>query len=155
MPATPRFATLSQLRASDYSYFGQLGSYLQQISPKAQSALEELAEDVAHPGGADWEGVAADAAIAQAQSDVVTARTSMWSWDDVAASTQRWQEELEAGTRTALDAVDDAERDGFEVGEDYSVTDTYDAETDEEYDERLEEAEAHAGLIGHRVDIDP
>jgi len=151
MPATPRFPTLSQLRASDYSYFGQLGSYLQQISSKAQSALEELAEDVAHPGGADWEGVAADAAIAQAQSDVVTARTSMWSWDDVAASTQRWQEELEAGTRTALDAVDDAERDGFEVGEDYSVTDTYEAETDEEYDERLEEAEAHAGLIGHRV----
>jgi hypothetical protein len=151
MPATPRFPTLSQLRASDYSYFGQLGSYLQQISPKAQSALEELADDVARPGGADWEGAAADAAIAQAQSDVVTARTSMWSWDDVAASTQRWQEELEAGTRTALDAVDDAERDGFEVGEDYSVTDTYEAETDEEYDERLEEAEAHAGLIGHRV----
>ena len=91
--------------------------------PKAQSALEELAEDVAHPGGADWEGVAADAAIAQAQSDVVTARTSMWSWDDVAASTQRWQEELEAGTRTALDAVDDAERDGFEVGEDTTTFD--------------------------------
>jgi len=151
MPAAPRFPTLSQLRASDYSYFGQLGSYLQKIAPKAQSALEELAEDVTHPGGADWEGMAADAAIAQAQSDVVTARTFMWSWDDAAASTQRWQEELEAGTRTALDAVDDAEADGFEVGEDYSVTDTYEAETDEEYDERLEQAEAHAGLIGHRV----
>lgn len=25
MPATPRFPTLSQLRASDYSHFGQLG----------------------------------------------------------------------------------------------------------------------------------
>lgn len=42
MAATPRFPTLSQLRASDYSYFGQLGSYLQKIS-KGQSALEELA----------------------------------------------------------------------------------------------------------------
>jgi hypothetical protein len=151
MAATSRIPTLSQLRASDYSYFGQLGSYLQEISPKAQSALEELAEDVTRPGGADWEGMAADAAIAQAQSDVVKARTSTWSWDEVAASTQQWQEQLEAGTRSALDAVDDAEADGFEVGEDYSVTDTYDAETEEEYEERLEEAEAHAGLISHRV----
>jgi hypothetical protein len=151
MAATSRIPTLSELRASDYSYFGQLGSYLQKISPKAQSALEELAEDVTRPGGADWEGMAADAAVAQAQADLVKARTSMWSWDEVAASTQQWQEQLEAGTRSALDAVDDAEADGFEVGEDYSVTDTYDAETEEEYDERLEEAEAHAGLIGHRV----
>jgi len=151
MPATQRWPTLSQLRASDYSYFAQLGSYLQKISPKAQTALEGLADDVTRPGGVHWEGAAANAAIAQAQADVVTARTVMWSWDDVAASTQRWQEQLEAGTRTALDAVDDAEADGFEVGEDYSVTDTYEAETEEEYDERLEEAEAHAGLIGHRV----
>jgi hypothetical protein len=151
MAATSRIPTLSELRASDYSYFGQLGSYLQKISPKAESSLEELAEDVTRPGGADWEGMAADAAVAQAQADLVKARTSMWSWDEVAASTQQWQEQLEAGTRSALDAVDDAEADGFEVGEDYSVSDTYDAETEEEYEERLEEAEAHAGLIGHRV----
>lgn len=151
MPAAPRWPTLSQLRGSDYSYFAQLAGFLEGIAPKAQNALEELAEDVKRPGGADWEGQAADAAIAQAGSDLVKARPVMWSWDDVAMSARGWQGELEAGTRTALDAVDDAERDGFEVGEDYSVTDTYDAETEEEYDERLEEAEAHAGFIGHRV----
>jgi hypothetical protein len=151
MSATTHWPTLSQLRASDYSYFSQLAGYLERISPKAQNALEELAQDVQRPGGVEWEGAAADASIAQARSDLMTARPFTWSWDEVAASARGWQGELEAGTRSALDAVDDAERDGFEVGEDYSVTDTYEAETEEEYDERLDEAEAHAGLIDHRV----
>jgi hypothetical protein len=151
MSATSRFPTLSQLKASDYSYFGRLGGYLHSISPKVQAAVEQLAQDVQRPGGIEWEGRAANAAIAAAGADVATARPFTWSWEDVAGSTQRWQDELEAGTRTALDAVDDAERDGFEVGEDYTVTDTYEAETDEEYEQRLAQAEAHAGLIGHRV----
>jgi hypothetical protein len=151
MSATSRFPTLSQLRAADYSYFTQLGNYLQTIAPKTQSAVEQLAQDVQRPGGVEWHGRAADAAITDAGADVSRTRPLTWSWDDLAASTGRRQGELEAGTRSALDAVDDAERDGFDVGEDYTVTDTYDAETQEEYDERLEEAEAHAGLIGHRV----
>ncbi|WP_292974908.1 hypothetical protein [Mycobacterium sp.] len=151
MAATTGFPTLSQLRASDYSYFGQLAGYLQRISPKVQGAVDQLAKDVQHPGGGEWEGRAADAAIAAAGSDVSRVRPFTWSWEDVAGSTQRWQGELEAGTRSALDAVHDAEDDGFEVGEDYTVRDTYEAETEEEYEERLEQAEAHAGLIGHRV----
>ncbi|SPM36978.1 hypothetical protein MRAB57_4821 [Mycobacterium rhizamassiliense] len=148
---TPHVPTLSQLRASDYSYFGQLSGYLQTIGPKTQSSLEQLAQDVQHPGGVEWEGKAGAAAINQAGLDMSVARPFTWSWEEVAASTQRWQDTLEAGTRTALDAVDDAERDGFEVGEDYSVADTHEAETEEQYEQRLALAEAHAGVIGHRV----
>jgi hypothetical protein len=151
MSATSRFPTLSQLRASDYSYFGQLRSYLQAIAPKTQHAVEQLAQDVQRPGGVEWQGRAADAAIAGAGADLSRTRPFTWSWDDMAASTGRWQDELEAGTRSALDAVRDAERDGFEVGEDYSVADTREAETEEEYEDRLEQAEAHADQIGHRV----
>ncbi|MBO0881420.1 MAG: hypothetical protein J2P17_13950 [Mycobacterium sp.] len=149
--AAPELPTLSQLQNSDYSYFGQLAGYLERISPKAQNALEQLAEHVKRPGGVTWEGEAADAAIAQAESDVMKARPFMWSWSDVAVSARRWQDELEAGTRTALDAVDDAERDGFQVGDDYSVTDTREAETLTEYNERQEEAQAHSGFIRHQV----
>lgn len=56
MAATTGFPTLSQLRASDYSYFGQLAGYLQRISPKVQGAVDQLAKDVQHPGGGEWEG---------------------------------------------------------------------------------------------------
>src|ERR1700722_12374096 len=134
---TPHVPTLSQLRASDYSYFGQLSGYLQTVGPKTQSSLEQLAQDVQHPGGVEWEGVAGHAAANQAGVDASMARPFTWSWEEVAASTQRWQDTLEAGTRTALDAVGDAERDGFEVGEDYSVADTHEAETEEQYEQRL------------------
>jgi hypothetical protein len=143
--------TLSQLRNADYSYFEQLAGYLDHISPEAEDALEALAEDVERPGGIEWEGEAADAAIAQAGADLVMARPVMWSWDDVAVSTRRWQGQLEAGTRTALDAVDDAERDGFEVNENYSVRDTREAKTQAQYNERLAEAQAHSNFIRHHV----
>jgi hypothetical protein len=73
------------------------------------------------------------------------------SWDDVAVSARRWQGQLEAGTRTALDAVDAAERDGFEVNENYSVRDTREAKTQAQYDERLAEAQAHSNFIRHQV----
>jgi hypothetical protein len=80
MPAAVSgWPTLLQPRNADYSYFEQLAGYLDNISPKAQNALEALAEDVKRPGGIEWEGEAADAAIAQAGADLVKARPVMWS----------------------------------------------------------------------------
>ncbi|HUH70679.1 MAG TPA: hypothetical protein VLZ05_18500 [Mycobacterium sp.] len=143
--------TLSQLITSDFGYFGQLADYLETISPKAQNALEQLAEDVKRPGGVEWEGEAGDKAIAQADLDVVKARPYMWGWDDVAASARRWQDELEAGKRLALDAVDDAEREGFQVNQDYSVTDTRRSATEAEFKQRVEAATAHCDFIRSRV----
>lgn len=143
--------TLSHLVASDFSYFGQLADYLERISPKAQNYLEQLAEDVKRPGGVEWEGQAGDAAIEQAGLDLVTARPVMWSWDDVAASSRRWQDELEAGKHLVFDAVDDAQRDGFQVNDDYSVSDTRTSETEAEFKARVEAAEAHSSFIRYRV----
>ncbi len=143
--------SLQGLQDADYSYFGRLAGYLEKISFRAQTALQDLAEDVKCPSGVDWEGEAGDAAIAQAAADLVKARPVMWSWDDVAASTRRWQDELEAGTRTALDAVDDAERDGFTVNPDYSVSDNRRSATEGEFEQRLAAAEAHSSYIRHQL----
>ncbi|EID16287.1 hypothetical protein MXEN_04183 [Mycobacterium xenopi RIVM700367] len=143
--------TLSQLVASDFSYVGALADYLERISPKAQNALEQLAEDVKRPGGVEWEGEAGDAAVAQAGLDLVTARPFMWGWDDVAASARRWQDELEAGKRLVLDAADDAQRDGFMVNDDYSVTDTRRSATEAEFKARVVAAQAHSDFIRARV----
>jgi len=117
----------------------------------AHNALADLSEDVKRPGGVDWEGQAGDAAIAQAHADLIKARPIMWSWDDVAASSRRWQDELQAGTRTALDAVDDAERDGFTVNEDYSVSDTRRSGTQAEFAQRVAAAQEHSSYIRHHV----
>lgn len=69
----------------------------------------------------------------------------------MAAAARRWQDELEAGTRTALDAVDDAERDGFTVNQGYRCTDTRRSATAAEFAQRAAAAEAHANYIRHHV----
>ncbi|MDI3313721.1 MAG: hypothetical protein QJR12_05390 [Mycobacterium sp.] len=143
--------TLSELRSSEFGYLGQLANYLERISSTAETSLEQLAEDVKRPGGVQWEGEAGDRAIAQAGLDVVRARRFVWGWADVAAAARRGQDMLEAGKRLALDAVDDAERDGFEIGEDYRVTDTRQARSREQLAERQAAAEAHAEFIRYRV----
>lgn len=144
--------TRSQLQASDWSYFGRVAGWLGTIGPKAEGALEKLAEGVKHPGGVEWEGAAAQAAIEQAAADLVRARSTLWSWDDVRTRLPLWQENLEGGTRLVLDAIDDAERDGFAVGDDYTVTDTRTTYASRaEYDARQAAADAHAGFIRHHL----
>ncbi|WP_343571790.1 hypothetical protein [Mycobacterium sp.] len=143
--------TLAELRTADYSYFGQLAGYLEKISSQAQTALQDLAQDVKRPGGVDWEGEAGDAAIAQAHADLIKARPIMWSWDDVAVSARRWQDGLQAGTCAALDAVDDAQRDGFTVNQDYSVSDTRRSATEAQFAQRVAAAEAHSNYIRYHV----
>ncbi|BBX65355.1 hypothetical protein MSAS_45290 [Mycobacterium saskatchewanense] len=143
--------TLSELRATDFGYFTVLANYLRTIGPKAESALEQLADAVKYPGGVEWRGAAGDAAIGQAATDLLRARPVLGSWHDVATAAPHWQQILEAGKHLALDAVGDAERDGFSVGDDYSVADTRECTTEAEYEARLRVARAHFSFIRHRV----
>jgi hypothetical protein len=103
------------------------------------------------PGGVEWDGAAGAAASAQADADVLRARPLLWGAADAAPIARNGKDILEAGTREALDAVDDAERDGFVVGEDYSVTDTQESTTRAQYEKRLAKATAHTNFIRHRV----
>jgi hypothetical protein len=146
-----RWPTLSELRSSTFDHLGQFANHCEHISGKADKALEQLARDVRAPGGVEWEGAAGDAGIDQAETDVVRARPFLWSLPDAAAIARRGQDTLEAGKRLALDVVDEAERDGFQVGEDYSVRDTREVSTREELAQRQAQAEAHSNCIRHCV----
>jgi hypothetical protein len=120
------------------------------ICSKAERALTQLAQKVRAPGGVEWEGAAGATAIAQADADVVKVGPFLWGLPDAAAIARRGRDTLGAGQRLALDAVEDAERDGFEVNEDYSVTDTRECTTREQYDQRQAAADAHSTFIRHR-----
>ena len=66
----------------------------QSSAATAQNALEQLAEQVTRPGGVEWEGAAGEAAVAQAQADLMKVRPFTWSWDEVAVaatSGTRWR----------------------------------------------------------------
>jgi hypothetical protein len=133
-PLPEGWPTLSQLRSSEFSHLGQFADYCDQIFGKGEKALEQLAQDVRAPGGVEWEGQAGSRAIAQADADVVTARPFLWSLPDAADIARRGQDTLEAGKQDALEAVGDAQRDGFRVNEDHSVADTREATTRAQYE---------------------
>ncbi|EUA42346.1 hypothetical protein I553_6206 [Mycobacterium xenopi 4042] len=66
--------TLSELKASTFDHLGQFADFCDRISGKGEKALEQIARDVRRPGDVEWEGAAADAAVTQAEMDVVKAR---------------------------------------------------------------------------------
>jgi hypothetical protein len=150
-PLPGGWPTLSELKASTFSHLGQAADWFDRIADKTESAFEELAQEVRCPGGVEWEGAAGDQAVNQAGIDLTKVRGRGWDCRDAAQIARRGQEWLEAGKRLALDAVDDAERDGFKVGEDYSVTDTRESSRREQLAERQAQAQAHANFIRHRV----
>ncbi|MDI3312989.1 MAG: hypothetical protein QJR12_01515 [Mycobacterium sp.] len=142
--------TLSELKASTFDHLGRFADWCERIAG-VEAALQRLAREVRAPGGVEWEGEAADAAITQAETDVFRARPFLWSVADAAVIARNGQDMLEAGRRAVLDAVDDAERDGFVVQEDYSVTDTRRCATRADYQQRLGIGAAHSDYIRHRV----
>ncbi|MDI3313050.1 MAG: hypothetical protein QJR12_01835 [Mycobacterium sp.] len=143
--------TLSELKASTFNHLGRFADWCERVGGEAEHVLEQLAHKVRAPGGVEWEGAAGDAAITQAEMDVFRARPFVWGLSDAAAIARRGQDILEAGQRLAQEAVDDAQRDGFEVTEDYRCTDTRESTTREQLVERRAQAEAHTNFIRHRV----
>jgi hypothetical protein len=151
MPFQDRWPTVTELKSGSFSHLGRFADWCDQISDKAESAFGEVAQTVRRPGGVEWEGEAADAAIGRADLDLVKVRGWVWGHREAAVIARQGQDQLEAGQREALETVGDAERAGFKVGEDYRVTDTRGVSTRGELDARRAVAEAHSNFIRHRV----
>jgi hypothetical protein len=150
-PLSEGWPTRSQLASSTFGHLGKFADWSERIANKADSAFEELAREVRRPGGVEWNGAASEQALNRAEMDLVKVRG--WAWDhrDAASVARRGQEQMEAGQREALHAIDDAERDGFQVGDDYSVRDTRQVSSRTELAERQGQAQAHSNYIRHRV----
>lgn len=143
--------TLSALTEATFAHLGQAADWWDRIGPQAEAAFDEVTSEVAAPGGAEWAGVAADRAAHRASMDVVQVRGVITGWQHAAVIARRGEAALAAGQCEALEAVDAAHRDGFAVGEDYSVSDSRTAVTGDQYERRLKQATAHADYIRHRV----
>ncbi|NDJ91979.1 hypothetical protein [Mycolicibacter kumamotonensis] len=143
--------TLHEVRSATFDHLGAFADWCESVAAKAQSGFAEIAQQVRSPGGSEWEGAGADAAIHQADADVMKLRGWGWAHSDAAAVARRGQETLEVGQRLVSGAVDDAERDGFMVGGDYRVVNTRPVYTQEQLTQRQAQAEAYSSFIKHRV----
>jgi hypothetical protein len=96
-----------------------------------EDAFTEVATQISHPGGAAWEGVAAEAAQHRAYTDRLLVIGLADQLHNAARIARTGATQIDEARRLVLRTVDSAESAGFTVGEDFSVTDPrlYDAGT--------------------------
>lgn len=143
--------SLSQVESASFAYLPDAGAYYRAVAEKLLAGFTEVRDEISAPGGSIWRGAAAEAARQRAVGDVATINVPSEQLLSAADIAERGQAQLEAHRQGVLEAVDDAIRDGFIVNDDYSVTDTRDYYSEEEYEQRHAAAMGHASFIGHRV----
>lgn len=98
------------------------------------------------------DGDAAGALQYRTDADMVKVRGPADQLREAAGIASRGFDQQQAGRRSVLDAVDEARRDGFNVADDYTVTDTKAKYTSAaERDARQQEAEGHSKYIQYHV----
>ncbi|WP_243841495.1 hypothetical protein [Mycobacterium sp. DL592] len=98
------------------------------------------------PGGAAWEGAAADAAHERTFSDLVKVRGLADALSEAAAVARRGADRLDYLKRQTVEAINEAREAGFTVGDDLSVTDT-----SKNNGLRIAAMRQHAGAIAARA----
>jgi hypothetical protein len=116
-----------------------------------EDASAAYVSQVAAPGGTDWRGEAADSAVAKARADHQIVLRVSGHAQEMAGTAAQGSNCLIGARATALEAIAQAEQEGFAVREDLSVIDMH-ARTAAERAGRLPVARGHAGYIAHCAD---
>ncbi len=98
-----------------------------------------------------WEGQGGEALRTRTGGDLATVSTRADQLRNAAQVARTGASDISAAQRRALYAVEDAENEGFQVGEDLSVTDTRTSRTVAEQAARKAQAQAFAGDINQRA----
>lgn len=151
MAATAALPTLSQVQTLDTAYLREAAEHWTRTANLWEQAFTEVHERISTPGGTAWKGQAAAAAQEGSYLDLVNVRGASDQLQGAAAIALRGEEQLQGCKAGVLEAVDDARAEGFDVGEDYSVTDRSHGGTSEFRAARLAAAQGHASFIRHRV----
>ena len=123
MAAAAPFPTLSQVRTLDTTYLPEAADYWTRTANPWEQAFTEIHDRMSVPGGVPWKGQAAAAAQEGSYLDLVKVRGASDQLHPAAAIALRGDEQLQACKDGVLEAVHAARAEGFDVGEDYSVTD--------------------------------
>jgi hypothetical protein len=151
MAAATALPSLSQVESLDTTYLAEAQQYWSHTGNQWDQVFTEIHESMSTPGGMPWNGQAAAAGQERAYIDMVKVRGATFQLHEAAGTARLGDARLQECKQEVLDAVRDARVAGFEVGEDYSVTDRSRGGSAELQAERLAQAEGHAAFIRHRV----
>ncbi|ORV43374.1 hypothetical protein AWC02_15345 [Mycolicibacter engbaekii] len=146
------FPTLSELRAATWDHLRTNATAWRKLGHTWENAFTEVHNASLRPGGTDWTGAGAEAFQDRAYLDLVKVRGPADMAEKAAKIAERGADAQDSNKRSVLDAVDEAERADFTVGEFFSVTDTrtYYSSAAEQA-ERESAAQDHADFIQYRV----
>jgi len=114
----------SQIETWDTTHLEQAATRWRTTATEIEEHFEQLRQHVVAPGGTEWEGDAKDAALDRATRNLNTVRAAGDIARSAADQAENSTADINAAKRDALQAISDAEADGFEVTEDLAVRDT-------------------------------
>ncbi len=115
--------TRSEVENWDTEHLDAAADHWSKTATVWEDCFTQYAHQVANPGGAPWEGDAAEAAQQRAHSDRLIVVGLADKLHDASAIARKGAMQLKEACRLVMRSVHSAEDDGFTVGEDFSVTD--------------------------------
>ncbi|MFW3122388.1 hypothetical protein MMAG44476_31897 [Mycolicibacterium mageritense DSM 44476 = CIP 104973] len=94
------------------------------LAAGSEELFAQHRHNITAAGGTAWTGDARDAAIDRVTADMGVVRNQGDIQREAANIAEDGSRDIQAAKRDVLNAIADAEADGFRVGEDLSVTDT-------------------------------
>ncbi|OMC14958.1 hypothetical protein [Mycobacterium sp. SP-6446] len=140
--------TLSQLQAWDTDHLINAATYWTTAADQWEDAFTQI-RNQSHTMG--WDGEGGDALRTRAAGDLKTVSAKADQLRNAARIARTGASNISAAQRQALYAVEDAQRAGFRVGEDLSVTDTRTSRNAAEAAARQAQAQTFAANINARA----
>ncbi|MCP2622049.1 hypothetical protein NLB33_04175 [Mycolicibacterium smegmatis] len=161
MSAAPsgRFTTRSEIEDFDTSDFADAATRWRTAATQSDEVFAQHRLNIASPGGTTWEGDAKDAALDRATTDGVVAGNQNGVVREAADIAENAVTDINAAQREVLEAITEAEDNGFTVAEDLKVTDArrYDINTVVERNraatEHAEDIKWYAERFGQTVGV--
>jgi hypothetical protein len=116
--------TRSEIQGWDVSYLVGAAARWRQSASGSEDAFAEHRQNIAAPGGTEWFGDAKDAALDRVTADTYVVGIQGDIQREAADIAESGSADIQSAQRKVLEAIAEAEADGFRVGEDLSLTDT-------------------------------
>lgn len=151
MPAAAPILALSKVTTLDTAYLRDAADHWERTANLWEETFTDVHRRVADPAGTPWQGPGQEGAQQRAYDDMVKVRTPADQLHQASGIARRGDQALQFCKRAVLSAVREAEDDGFDVGEDYSVTDRSQGGSPAYRAARQTAAQQHASFIRHKV----
>lgn len=142
--------TRSEIEAWPTQHLEEAAGRWRKAATSSTDAFEQHRQNISSPGGTLWEGDAKDAALHRVTGDLAVATRQAAVKGEAADIAESGAGDIRAVKARVLEAITEAEQDGFRVGEDLSVKDTRPVDLSNAQ-ARYAAASTHAEFIAFRA----